>query len=455
MAGSGGQAADGSSGGDAGPGGAECVLPIAEPKVTRTYAPQLFSSGADPSAEPECTGVINPERGIFQFRELRALGSVSGLRAQGYTLIYGKVLVNDYLDRDFDAALLSTLSSALSQTRQAGIKVLPRFHYSDAIDQPDAPLARVLEHIESAGPVLQGNSDVIAALHAGFVGAWGEWHSSTNALTDPAARKSIFDALLAVLPDTRMVLARRPSHKQIAYGGPLTEQTAFTGSPLARIGHLNDCFLASDNDSGTYQVPGEKEYAVADSAFTAVGGETCALNPPRSECASALAELELHHFSFINTSYNTAVIDSWRAGGCWDTIRCRLGYRLVITGHDVPVSVVRRAALGIAIRLVNDGYAPPYNPRPVFLVLDGPARLVGQVDVDPRRWAPDVETELCLGTMIPAELLPGNYRVGLWLPDASDSLSSDSRYAVRIASGATWDESSGINWLDAELAVTD
>jgi hypothetical protein len=430
-------------------------LPIAEPKITRTYTPELFTQGADPSATPECTALLNPERGVFQFRDLRRVGSLSELRSQGYTLIYGKILIDDYLDRDFDAALLSGLSSAFEAARQAGIKVLPRFHYSDAIGQPDAPLARVLEHIDSARPLLQDESPVIAAMHAGFVGAWGEWHSSTNGLTEPVARKSIFDALLAALPDTRMVLARRPSHKQVAYGGPLTQESAFTGSALARIGHLNDCFLASDSDSGTYAVAGEKDYAVADSAFVAVGGETCAVNPPRSECASALAELELHHFSFINTSYNTAVIDSWRAGGCWETIRCRLGYRFVLTGHDVPERVARGAVLAVAVRLVNDGYAPAYNPRPVFLVLDGATRHAGQVDADARRWAPGLDAEMCLGIRIPAELATGSYRVGLWLPDASDSLRDDPRYAIRLASGATWDEASGINWLDASITVTD
>ena len=84
--------------------------------------------------------------------------------------------------------------------------------------------------------------------------------------------------------------ARGQRPKLEAYGGPLTEETAFSGAPLSRVGHLNDCFLASDDDVGTYQLPGEKAYAVADSAFAPVGGETCGSNPPRSQCGSALAQ---------------------------------------------------------------------------------------------------------------------------------------------------------------------
>src|SRR4029453_10691495 len=123
-----------------------------------------------------------------------------------------------------------------------------------------------------------------------------------------ATRKRIYDALLAALPDDRMTLTRRPSFKRDAYGGPLTTPTAFASTPLARIGHLNDCFLASASDEGTYQVAGEEPYAVADSAFVPVGGETCAVNPPRSACPSALTEMARLHWSFINTSYHPDVL---------------------------------------------------------------------------------------------------------------------------------------------------
>ncbi|WP_437677363.1 DUF4832 domain-containing protein [Sorangium sp. So ce131] len=424
--------------------------------VERTYAPKLFTAGADPSGDAECTGVLNPERGLFKFTDLRSLGSLSGLRDQGYTLIYGKVLIDDYRARDIDQALIDQLNASFAAARAAGLKVLPRFYYASEVSPDDAPLSRVLSHIDQLTPVLQANADVIAVLHPGFVGAWGEWHSSTNDLTSPDSREQIFDALLRALPESRMTLARRPSHKLEAYGGPLTEATAFSGTPLSRVGHLNDCFLASDDDVGTYQLPGEKEYAVADSAFAPVGGETCAPNPPRSQCGSALAELSMHHWSFINTDYHLDVLDGWRSEGCFETITCRLGYRFVVTGHESPGEVARGQSLSLRLRLFNDGYARAYNPRPVYLVLQqGGARRVVQVDADPRRWAPGEESELCLGAQLPADLPPGDYQLGLWLPDESASLRDDPRYAIRLSSGATWDGATGINLLDATVRVID
>ncbi|WP_437812715.1 DUF4832 domain-containing protein [Sorangium sp. So ce1078] len=424
--------------------------------VERSYSPKLFAAGADPSRDAECSGVLNPERGVFRFTDLRSLDSLSHLRGEGYTLIYGKVLIDDYRTRDIDQNLIDQLDASFAAARSAGLKVLPRFYYSTDIGVADAPLSRVLSHIDQLKPVIEANADVIAVLHPGFVGAWGEWHSSTNDLTSPASRKQIFDALLEALPSDRMTLARRPSHKLEAYGGPLTEETAFSGAPLSRVGHLNDCFLMGDDDAGTYQLPGEKEYAATDSAFTPVGGETCGPNPPRSQCGSALDELSLHHWSFINTDYHTDVVDGWRSEGCFETIACRLGYRFVVTGHASPEQVARGQSLSLRLRLFNDGYARAYNPRPVYLVLQqGEARHVVQVDADPRRWAPGAESELCLAAQVPADLPPGDYQLGLWLPDGSERLRDDPRYAIQLSSGVTWDGASGVNLLDATVRVVE
>ncbi len=451
---SGGSGSSGGAGAGTGAPPGTCGLDGAT--VERSYSPRLFAAGADPSRDAECSGVLNPERGVFRFTDLRSLGSLSHLRGEGYTLIYGKVLIDDYRTRDIDQDLIDQLNASFAAARSAGLKVLPRFYYSTDIGVADAPLSRVLSHIDQLKPVLEANADVIAVLHPGFVGAWGEWHSSTNDLTSPASRKQIFDALLEALPSDRMTLARRPSHKLEAYGGPLTEETAFSGAPLARVGHLNDCFLMGDDDAGTYELPGEKEYAVADSAFTPVGGETCGLSPPRSQCGSALDELSLHHWSFVNTDYHTDVVDGWRSEGCFETIACRLGYRFVVMGHESPGQVARGQSLSLRLRMFNDGYARAYNPRPVYLVLQrGEARHVVQVDADPRRWAPGEESELCLGAQLPANLPPGDYQLGLWLPDGSERLRDDPRYAIRLSSGATWDGESGVNLLDATVRVVE
>jgi hypothetical protein len=356
-----------------------------------------------------------------------------------------------------DGPLLDQISANFAAARAAGIKLLPRFYYQADLStgSNDATLERALGHIQQLAPLLAENADVIAALHAGFVGAWGEWHGSTTGLHEQTPREQILAALLGVVPASRMVLVRRPSFKSLALpGGPLTDATAFDGSALSRVGHLNDCFLASDSDSGTYQAAGEKAYAAADSAFTAVDGETCAVNPPRSECASALVELALHHWSALNIDYNEDVLDSWRSGGCFDQIACRLGYRLALLGYSFPETVARGQVLSLLLSIVNDGYARPFNARPLHLVLKGPEQRSFELDLDARHFAPSAEAEPhCLAVTLPADLAPGSYGVGIALPDASPSLAADERYAVRFTNDVTWQ--GGINWLDARIQVTE
>ncbi|HEY0715816.1 MAG TPA: DUF4832 domain-containing protein, partial [Polyangia bacterium] len=371
-------------------------------------------------------------------------------------LVYGKVVLADYLDRALDDRVLVEVTAGFAVARKVGYKVLPRFYYADSANAPLAGTSRVLEHIAQLKPLLRDNADVIAALHAGFLGFWGEWHADERI---PAAdRKRVLEALIEALPPTRMVLVRRPSFKRDAFGGPLTEALAFAGTPLARLGHVNDCFLASDNDEGTYSDEAERRYAVTDSSFTAVGGETCAVNPPRSDCSSALSELARHHWSFVNAEYSREVIARWQEGGCAPTIACRLGYRFVVRGHEAPRVVKPGGELQIALDLSNDGYARVFNPRRVMLVMTGPKTVLLPTGTDARAWAPtsgapETAGRVCLVTRVPEDLPAGTYQIGLALPDASPGLAPDPRYAVRMVGGVTWDGRTGVNQLDAAVTV--
>src|SRR5699024_7204160 len=137
--------------------------------------------------------------------------------------------------------------------------------------EPDASEARVLAHIAQLEPLLRAHEDVIALVQAGFIGAWGEWHTSTHGLDDdPDARRAILEALLDALPTSRSTQLRCPAYKEVLFGDPLTEAEARSGSHEARVGHHNDCFVSSESDVGTYP-SGERErwvsYLAADTRF--------------------------------------------------------------------------------------------------------------------------------------------------------------------------------------------
>ncbi|HEY0714568.1 MAG TPA: DUF4874 domain-containing protein, partial [Polyangia bacterium] len=236
----------------------EAVCARAAPWTTAALPPTWTgrSLAAAPIArgQPACHAILNPERGFFAFRDLLAPADLEGLRNEGITLIYGRALLADYRTRALDDQLLERVRAGFAAVRRAGLKVLPRFYYAADEKAPDVRPARALEHIAALAPVLRENADVIAALHAGFIGAWGEWHPENRATL--AERKQIVSALLEALPADRAVLVRRPFYKQALFD-PMGDAAAF-----ARLGHLNDCFLASGDDQGTYRTPGERSFAI-------------------------------------------------------------------------------------------------------------------------------------------------------------------------------------------------
>ena len=54
----------------------------------------------------------------------------------------------------------------------------------------------------------------------------------------------------------------------------------------------------------------------------------------RTDCPSALIDLERYHWTYLSESYNKLVLDPWKDQGCYDTIADHLGYRLVINYQD-------------------------------------------------------------------------------------------------------------------------
>jgi len=397
----------------------------------------------------------NPERGFYRTLNLVTDRDYAWVRQAGSTLAFSYVRLDDYRDRDLDAALLDAAQEGFDEARLAGIKIVLRFAYNFGPypnSEPDATKAWVLAHITQLTPLLQANQDVIAVVQAGFIGAWGEWHTSTNGLLDVAADKfEILEALLAAVPVDRAVQLRYPPYKDEGYGGPLSAATAHTGTSAARVGHHNDCFLASDTDFGTYpsnEIEPWKSFLEAENRWVPMGGETCAVNPPRSDCPTATAEMARLHFVYINNDYHPDVVSSWESQGCREELERGLGYRFVGLSVTWPEAVRPGGVIPLTLRLRNDGFAAPWNPRPAWIVLDGGERLeVRLPDADPRWWLDGEEVLVQVRLQLPATLAAGSYNLSLWLPDDATTLRDDPRYAIGLANDGVWDSATGLNHL--------
>ncbi len=170
--------------------------------------------------------------------------------------------LESFVRSDIAAEYLDNMRRDFALARETGMKLLVRFAYTQKTTKPvgDATPEWVLAHIEQLKDVLSENGDVIALVQAGFIGAWGEWYYTDHFSQvigfineqNWLDRTAVVNALLDATPSDRTVQLRMPIYKRRVTGvqEALTDADAFTRTNRSRLGHHNDCFLASSNDVG-------------------------------------------------------------------------------------------------------------------------------------------------------------------------------------------------------------
>ncbi|WP_246841506.1 DUF4832 domain-containing protein [Chroococcidiopsis sp. TS-821] len=417
----------------------------------------------------------NPERGFYVSMEPHGnkaimpleLSELQKLRNNNISLVRKYYLLSDFRNKPISQSFLEMISNDCQTARKAGVKLIIRFTYNWLGGGDDAPASIILSHLDQLKPLLEDNYDVIAYMEAGFIGNWGEWHKSSNnhvdswTLNASTNAKSILHKLLSVLPKQRMVALRYSKHKkQILGKNPLSPTEAFNGSFRARTGHHNDAFRAGIDDMGTYsysnhvQVAQEKAWLNLDTRFVVQGGEPAgvASSLAYSDCKGTLADLAHMHWSAmsINQSDSTQVYQKWQAQGCMEEIKRRLGYRFRLLNSTVPKTVKPGSTFSMKFTVVNDGWASPYNPRRLEVVLRHSE--TGQEYFLPvaepiRRWFPGVTTVVNVEGNLPSNIAAGEYQVLLNLPDPHSKLRNRPEYSIRLANKYVWEPSTGYNSL--------
>jgi|1186.fasta_scaffold01883_1 hypothetical protein len=464
---------------------AQAAMAHDDPTTTRTYAPsdevianqeRGFYHHAETHYRADGTGYVPLD--LTTLRNFRTQEKITQILRLFYLEKFAK---QDVIDKHY----LDLMQADFRTARAAGVKMIVRFAYAlpgDGWPPPtpygDAPVARVVKQIQQLTPILRQNADVIAVVQSGFVGLWGEGYY-TDYFSDPqdpsqvsdqnwADRKAVITALLKALPADKMIQVRTPYMKQRMFGvptgtaGALTAEQAYNGSPLARIGHHNDCFLASPDDFGTYlsdPIELDKDFVAQDTNYVPEGGETCAVNPPRSEWPSASAEMARLHFSFLNIEYHPDVLASW--GDNITIAKQKLGYRFALTQGTFTDQAHPRGNVRVNLQIRNDGWAAPYNPRQVQVIFQNDKNTYKvNVPADPRRWGAGTTTNL--NWTVPAPPVPGKYKLLLNIADPKlqsqtrmpgSSESYNAVYAVRLANTGTWQSSTGFNDLGQTVTV--
>lgn len=427
----------------------------------------LFLQGQTPSQstiyyEKSDELFCNPERGFVTQRSSSLNATlIKNLRLNNITVVQKLYKIPsqyrlDSLSQDY----LDAIENDFSETRKGGGKLVVRFSYTDKIDGQDAPLDVILTHINQLKPLFEKYADIIAYLEAGFIGAWGEWYYSTNGLNNTSDRRAVLFALLDALPQKRAVAVRTPDYKRKIFQDitPISEEEAFSGTKKARTGAHNDCFLASETDYGTYvsnDIEGDKDYLNQDNRYVPQGGETCSPSA-YSDCFHAMQDLPRMHWSILNRDYNQTVLNSWETDGCMEEVKRRLGYRFQLQKAVLRDSIAPGGTFNLQFELYNEGFASPYNPRNLEIVLrDTSTKETWRIvtDEDPRYWMSGDTVSVDITAGINFDLPQGKYEVFMHLADPEEQLHDRSEYAIRLANVDVWEDSTGFNKLNHIITI--
>ena len=436
-----------------------------------------------------------PEKQLAELSEKYAADSVSLSQSYFYlTFLADKELT----EADF-ATMQAYFDELQRQGKKAVLRFAYEKDFMGR--SPIGPTAeQILRHLDQLKPILHANKDLILVVQAGLIGAWGEWHSSIHGLENSAeAKRAILEKLLGVVPEEKNIQVRVPEYKNILKDKlELYRRLSFHDDfivirPDRWDGDMHEGTAHFD------QIVRESPYLVVDGelpwGFWSVGAD------PDSPSAGwiidgmqAARRLFLQHFTSLSVIHNykeqhannrfdesnpprySMVIwketmineDSLKkykmpvssryfrlkngeqtARSVFDYVRDHLGYRLELQSLQMPATLKAGEELPLKLTLINRGFATVFGEhqvRPVLIDETGRVTELAAAPVNPTDWQPfdpaDPECTPLLHTVdltcsLPREIAPGNYRLGLWIADASERLMYDSRYAIRCANGNT------------------
>lgn len=366
---------------------------------------------------------------------------------------------------------------------------------------PIGPTAeQILRHLDQLKPILHTNKDLILVVQAGLIGAWGEWHSSIHGLENSEeAKKAILKKLLSVVPQEKNVQVRVPEYKNLLKDAPeLYKRISFHDDFIVI---RPDRWDGDMHEGTPYfdQIVKESPYLVVDGelpwGFWSVGADPDSpsagwlidgmqaarrlflqhftslsvihnykeqhanrrfdeSNPPRYSMLvwkeTMITEDSLIKFNMpVSSNYFRLRDGSRTKRSVFDYVRDHLGYRLELQSLQMPAVLTAGQANPLKLTLINRGFATvfgEYTVRPVLVDETGQVIELPAVPVNPMEWQPfnpaDTECKPLLHTIdltcsLPQDIIPGNYKLGLWIADASERLKYDARYAIRCANGNT------------------
>lgn len=432
--------------------------PMSDTADTKPYMSIRFE-------ENSSVNLSNPDRGFYdadyELNKEVDYNRFADPHKKGYSLVYAPINLQDYVTTTtLPNTLLKTIDKNLQEATTVGVKLILKIKYSSGIGYDDARLSIIKGHLDQLKPILQKHKKIISVIQAGVIGAWGEWHSFTGDFADTNSsykenRRAIISKLSEIFPD-KYIQIRTPTHKELLYGSSekngdkgtkamITEDIAFSDDIRAKLGHHNDCFLASSTDMGTYpsdDITFWQNYVINDTKYAPVGGETCKDDSRYTNCTNALKELKRFQYSYLNESYKGSVIQRWKDEGCYDEINENLGYRLIADELNITKGA---SSITFKLDITNKGFSSPYVNYDVNFVLKNDTdRYSYPQSLDTRRLYAG-ETKSLTQSVNTTTLKSGKYCLYLQIGSGYSS--------VKLSDSKLWDETTKMNKLTCGVEV--
>ncbi len=323
--------------------------------------------------------------------------------------------------------------------RAAGAKGEP-YQDNPANWQPryDDPvfLAKHENLIRALGERYDGHPDM-DHMDIGTVGRWGEWHTSGTGMEmpDTPTRQQIIDSYLAHFRQTPLIMLIGGG-EGLAYA--VANGAGWRADCLGDLGGFRPDWSHMEN---FYPQALQEAEALDSWKHAPVVFETCwtiqTWLDKGWDLDYILRQALEWHISVLNNG-SEEIPEQW-----WPQVQefeRRMGYRYALKRLSHPARVRPGGTMLFELEWENQGVAPLYRNYPLTFELRSTATGASRVldtGIDPRGWLPGV-TAIQQSLVIPADLAPGEYELGLGLVDPREG-----RPVIRFANAGQSEE----GWL--------
>lgn len=336
--------------------------------------------------------------------------------------------LNGYVGTDIDSVGLERIDAVFAGFREHNIKACLTFVYQYATDGTgEADKDTMYRHMEQLAPVLEENKDVISVVYAGFLGAWGEWHSYDTDEFSDADKIDLLEHIAAMVPEEIFLMVRLPMYKrEILKSDPIYNRIGFHDDALfGAVNHEVDVGNAGwVIGSWQWRMAVEEAYGVpvlgelfwgaqmpegiepdglaiirqmADMRFYAVSMAHSYIEdeyPGSDQYAMKLWKKQTIEKEWLDSA-RIPYAEGWFedengnavSRSVFDFIRDYTGYKLEIRSRTIKGSLSPGNTIDVGLSLVNYGFSAPFNLTSNFAILDADGNLVSETAAgNPREW---------------------------------------------------------------------